>query len=70
MAGMTNEVVDGVIAALCNEFPNIPVYDEQVEQALNQPSFFVRSIAPPAALIFESALSANGNDRSNLLSPG
>lgn len=46
MAGMTNEVVDGVIAAICNEFPDIPVYDEQVEQALSQPSFFVRSIAP------------------------
>lgn len=46
MAGMTNEVVDGVIAALCDEFPDIPVYDEQVEQDLKQPCFFVRSVAP------------------------
>ena len=46
MAGMTNEVMDGVIAAIDSEFPDIPVYDEQVEQDLKQPCFFVRSVAP------------------------
>ncbi len=46
MADLTNEVIDGVISAIVEEFPSIPVYDEQVEQDLPEPSFFVRSIRP------------------------
>jgi hypothetical protein len=49
MASLTNEVLDGVIAAIADEF-DIPVYDEQVEQGLPEPSFAVRSIHPRQTL--------------------
>jgi hypothetical protein len=50
MACLTNEVLDGVIAAIADEFDPIPVYDEQVEQGMPEPSFAVRSIHPRQAL--------------------
>lgn len=50
MACLTNEVLDGVIAAITNEFNDIPVYDEQVSQGMSEPSFTVRSIHPRQTL--------------------
>lgn len=50
MASLTNEVLDGVIAAIADEFDPIPVYDEQVDQGMPEPSFAVRSIHPRQAL--------------------
>ena len=41
---MTNEVIDGIVAALNAEFDPIPVYTEEVEQGLVEPSFSVRCI--------------------------
>lgn len=50
MASLTNEVIDGVVGAIVAQYPNIPVYDEQVEQGLPEPSFTVRSINPKQSL--------------------
>lgn len=50
MASLTNEVIDGVVAAIADEFNSVPVYDEALEQGLPEPSFFVRSIQPRQAL--------------------
>lgn len=44
--GMTNEVVNGVIAAIKTAFPLIPVYDNPVDQGLEEPSFSVRCVRP------------------------
>lgn len=41
---MTNEVIDGIVAALTAEFDSVPVYTEEVEQGIVEPSFSVRCI--------------------------
>lgn len=46
MADMTNEVVNGVIAAIKTAFPSIPIYDNQVDQGIEEPSFSVRCVVP------------------------
>lgn len=46
MTGMTNEAVNGVIAALVAAYPNVPIYDEPVPQEAKEPCFFVRSVSP------------------------
>lgn len=46
MAAFINEALDGVVTALHQAFPNYPVYDEQVEQGLETPSFYVRCVRP------------------------
>ncbi len=43
---MTNEIINGMIAAIVAEFPGIPVYDETVDQGLVEPSFSVRCVRP------------------------
>ena len=43
---MINAVKDGIIAALVAEFPDVPVYDEPVEQGIVEPSFSVRCVNP------------------------
>lgn len=50
MASMTNEVLDGVIAAISEAFYSVPIYDEQVEQGLTVPAFAIRSIHPKQSL--------------------
>lgn len=47
---MTNEVVNGVIAAIKAAYPTIDVYDEDVEQGLVEPSFSVRCVRPSEEL--------------------
>lgn len=47
---MLNEVRDGIIRALKDAFPEIPVYDENVEQDLPIPSFSVRAIRSTQSL--------------------
>lgn len=41
-----NAVRDALISALCDNFPDIEVYGEQIKQELKEPCFFVRLIAP------------------------
>lgn len=48
----TQEVVDGVIAAIKEEWPLVPVYDETVEQGLDEPSFSVRCVNPGNRALF------------------
>lgn len=43
---MINSVKDGIVSALVAEFPNIPVFDEPVEQGIVEPSFSVRCVKP------------------------
>lgn len=43
---MINSIKDGIVAALVAEFPNVPVYDEPVEQGIVEPSFSVRCVEP------------------------
>lgn len=43
---MVNDLINGMIAALKEEFPDIPVYDELVNQGIVEPSFFVRCVEP------------------------
>lgn len=43
---LTNDLLDGVVAALAAEFPGIPVFDERVEQGIVEPSFTVRCVRP------------------------
>jgi len=38
---MNNECVDGVIEKLYEAYPNIPIYTEDIEQDLAEPSFMV-----------------------------
>ena len=42
---MIREVVDGVVGALREAFPEIPVFDEHVGQALPLPAFSVRVVS-------------------------
>lgn len=43
---MINSIVDGIIAALKEAYPDHDVYTESVEQGLTPPCFFVRPVAP------------------------
>lgn len=43
---MINKVISGVVAALDEAFGEIPVYTENVEQGLEEPSFSVRCVNP------------------------
>ena len=47
---MINSVKDGIVSALVAEFPNVPVYDEPVEQGIVEPSFSVRCVEPSQRL--------------------
>ena len=47
---MTNDVINGIVAALVAEFPGIPVHDEPVTQGIVEPSFSVRCIQPKRKL--------------------
>ena len=38
---MTQKIIDGIIAILAGEYPDIPIYTERVEQGLEPPCFFV-----------------------------
>lgn len=38
---MNNECVDGVVAKIFESFPDIPIYTEDIEQDLAEPSFMV-----------------------------
>ena len=43
---MINDVKDGIVAALVAAFPGVPVFDEPVEQGIEEPSFSVRCVKP------------------------
>ena len=43
---MINDLKDGIVAALVAAFPNVPVFDEPVEQGIVEPSFSVRCVKP------------------------
>lgn len=47
---MLNELMDGIVQALKAAFPDVTVYDENVEQDLPIPSFSVRLISSSQAL--------------------
>ena len=47
---MINSVKDGIVAALVAQFPNVPVFDESVEQGIVEPSFLVRCVEPTQRL--------------------
>ena len=47
---MINSVKDGIVRALVAEFPNVPVFDEPVEQGIVEPSFSVRCVRPSQRL--------------------
>jgi hypothetical protein len=39
-------IIDGVVAALLDAFPDVTVYDEQVKQGLKEPCFIVQIVNP------------------------
>lgn len=43
---MINEVIDGVVAAIKQAYPDWPVYTDAVSQGMKQPAFSVRCIRP------------------------
>lgn len=43
---MINEVIDGVVAAIRAEWPDVPIYTGEVAQGLEEPCFSVRCIRP------------------------
>lgn len=47
---MINTIKDGIISALVAAFPNVPVFDEPVEQGIVEPSFSVRCVEPQQRL--------------------
>ena len=47
---MINTLKDGIISALVAAFPNVPVFDEPVEQGIVEPSFSVRCVEPQQRL--------------------
>ena len=47
---MINSVKDGIISSLVAAFPNVPVFDEPVEQGIVEPSFSVRCVRPKQRL--------------------
>jgi hypothetical protein len=42
---MTQEVIDGIIGALADEFPDVPVYTDPVKQGLKYPCFLVQNLS-------------------------
>lgn len=36
-----NDIKDGIVKALTDNFKDVPVYDEDVEQGTNEPCFFI-----------------------------
>lgn len=43
---MINDIKDGIVGALVNAFPGVPVHDEPVTQGIVEPSFSVRCVKP------------------------
>lgn len=43
---MINDVKDGIVTALVAAFPGVPVFDEPVEQGIEEPSLSVRCVEP------------------------
>ena len=43
---MTNDIINGIVAALVATFPGVPVHDEPIEQGIIEPSFSVRCVKP------------------------
>ena len=43
---MINDVKDGIVTALVAAFPDVPVFDEPVEQGIVEPSLSVRCVEP------------------------
>lgn len=43
---MINDIKKGIVSAIDAAFSNVPVYDEPVEQGIEEPSFSVRCVKP------------------------
>lgn len=40
----SNEFYDGIVETLMHHFPEVPFYDEEIKQHLDEPAFFVQLI--------------------------